>query len=355
MRPCIVETLVTHDYLISSLVHISRRSRVSPNKITSTVDRWCNRSILIVDEKRVSTFLCSNHRRSRIYRIGRVGEDTTTASPVRWTHWPDYATLFQERDNACAWPARNKSIKSLPSSHLINIPRTVAVLGGFVDNFWHASIMLNMMCEIQDSLVDFLVQSNNKKGDLPSYFYDIATAIGIHRKRILFHRTRVTTNFSFLALEYDTPWSTNWKCLHEKMPERRPREEYILLITRPARFARNGRIFEKYAPMLAYALTHRTGRRVVFFDGSDDFHVTRFKFEGARIVVGPHGSASTNLIFSHPGTASVEFHSMRMFRPWLMHGGASIGMSWWPVVIERPESPEILRLVDVVDDALARE
>jgi hypothetical protein len=305
---------------------------------------------LIVHDEKVFVFLCSNHRRSRVHRIGRFGENII-ASPVAWRHWSEYATRFHQGDNACGWPAQMKSMHPLPATRLLESSRTFVVLGGFVDNFWHASIMLNMMCEVQDAHVHFLVQSKGNKRSLPAYFYDVATSVGIDRGRILVHTAQVTTNSTFLALEYDNPWSTNWKCLHDKMPARRAREDYILLITRPARFARNGRIFEKYAPTLAYALTNRTGRRVVFFDGSDDFGVTRFKFEGARVVVGPHGSASTNLIFSHPGTASVEFHT-GTFRPWLMHGGASIGMSWWPVSIARPESPEILRLVDVVDAAL---
>ena len=82
------------------------------------------------------------------------------------------------------------------------------------------------------------------------------------------------------------------------------------------------------------------------FDGSETLMEARQIFSSARLVIGPHGAGLVNVAFCQKWTPVIEFLSVEVAdRPWLMWGGHSVGLPWWPLVVESlANSDEILDL-----------
>ena len=94
-----------------------------------------------------------------------------------------------------------------------------------------------------------------------------------------------------------------------------------------------------------------------YFDGSETFDEAIKKFQRAKIVVGPHGAAMTNLLFSKDGTQVIEYLIPWLIgRPDLFMCATTIGMEWWPVLLSSFQAEsEILRSVAVIKEAANRQ
>ena len=375
MDACKTSSYFKYHTLTHSLLYISSYSGVTLKHLNwkDKKDKWC-KEMRTIDRinNNISIASCKNNFFSAFEQIGNEGREVTLY-PTEWKNWHDYSTVFVDNDKNCTWPkppglhqnltlkgyeenirTRNATAKEISTAPL-------AVMGGFVNNYWHASLMLNKMCEMKDAHVSFLVQSGPEP-TIPVYFYRLSSEMGIQPARILHHVGPVTTTSPVLGLNYFYG-SINWECLfqHVGRKEKLPQLGYILLITRPTiitngviRSSRsNGRHFERKVSELASALTSNTGRVVITFNGSESFEIARSMFAGASLVIGPHGAAMVNLIFCHRRTPVIEFHQSNWgFRPWLMHGAATVGLDWWPVVMQDYESVEVLKLVDIAKEAL---
>jgi len=102
-------------------------------------------------------------------------------------------------------------------------------------------------------------------------------------------------------------------------------------------------ITQQLAAVLGEAFPHLT---VKMFLGSETLMEARQIFSSARLVIGPHGSGLCNVVFCQKWTPVIEFLSEQAAdRPWQMWGGHSVGLPWWPLVVESlANSDDILDL-----------
>ena len=69
---------------------------------------------------------------------------------------------------------------------------------------------------------------------------------------------------------------------------------------------------------------------MVTFNGNEDFNTTIDTFRRAKIVIGPHGAAMTNLVFARRGIPVVEYLiPVLINRPWEFIG---LGVPWLPTI-----------------------
>ena len=306
---------------------------------TRLPEKWCQTSRTVYNTTSFRTLLCRSRRTMDFGLFGETG-DTITVYPTKWNKWPNYSTLIYVNNQECMWPAIFSTTKR--NSGLTSITTPVAVLGGFVDNFWHASVMLNKMCALKNTNVSFLVQSPH----IPEFFYKWASNFGVNKTRVLHHTHPIRTQTPVTTLPFDAR-SANWECLREHMYQPFAPLDYILLVSRPPENAKNGRLFSgERVERVARELAKNIGCYIVHFNGSESFEVAREKFGKTRLIVSPHGAALVNIVFAHRDTHVVEI--LHKQSPWQMIGGSSMGLAWWPIEMKNFEINETRRLVNLV-------
>eukprot|EP00978_Attheya_sp_CCMP212_P000178 scaffold315_cov32-Attheya_sp.AAC.2 len=283
--------------------------------------------------------------------------------------WPQYSTALLQNRSICYWPknpTNNASRSSPPNEDIhagywealagrkgIKHLRKVMISGEFVDNFWHSMTALNTWCEYKDeSDLYFLIQSNRDSS--PQWVQSFSAALGISN-RVVYHDMPI---FAEQVLTTDFPNALghlrmDWSCLHKHFANDHIDKDYAIIILRRGHPQRRD-IPESIHNLLVDAVSEALpSLKVITFVGNETFKDVVQMFRGAKIVIGPHGAAMTNLIFSQKGTPVVEYLTPDIFRPWLFYGGATIGMKWWPVLLSSFDAEsEILNSVEMIKEAV---
>eukprot|EP00978_Attheya_sp_CCMP212_P026414 scaffold86835_cov36-Attheya_sp.AAC.1 len=283
--------------------------------------------------------------------------------------WQQYSTAFLQNRSICYWPVNpkiNASQSSPPNEDIhagywealagrkgIKHLRKVMISGEFVDNFWHSMTSLNTWCEYKDEPdLHFLIQSNQDSS--PPWVQSFSAALGIS-DRVVYHDRPI---FADQVLTTDFPQArghlrADWSCLHKYFTNDSIETDYAIIILR-----RGGNKLRDIPESIHNVLVDAVSEalpllKVVTFVGNDKFKDVVQMFRRAKIVIGPHGAAMTNLIFSQKGTPVVEYMTPEIFRPWLFYGGATIGMKWWPVLLSSFDAEsEILNSVEMIKEAV---
>ena len=263
-------------------------------------------------------------------------------------HWPDYTTILHDRNTggnqSCFWPkvptwVERARIKPEDPTQLRRVP-LVVISDGFVDNFWHASGILNSWCEMRfREDVTFVMQP--KHIDDNHLMYRWSEALGIPRNRIATLEQPIMAD-SVIGVNHEPQWDCLSRTL--RLPYETPNTivVYVRPYNNPSRDMPYN-ITQQLAAVLGEAFPHLT---VKMFLGSETLMEARQIFSSARLVIGPHGSGLCNVVFCQKWTPVIEFLSEQAAdRPWQMWGGHSVGLPWWPLVVESlANSDDILDL-----------
>ena len=271
-------------------------------------------------------------------------------------YWPDYSTAFSFGNNLCFWKSIPTTAKiesrswSSVAANNTKIYKTVMVSSDFVDNFWHASRFINDWCRYKDSPIHFIIQTLNQP---LSYIERFSEALGIADRII------VQKNDPILAETVLFPprkYPLDWSCLHNHFADDSMAQDLVVIIYRKKDPSRSipETIHNKLAQAVSEALPSLT---VVTFNGNEDFITTIDTFRRAKIVIGPHGAAMTNLVFARRGIPVVEYLIPGLIdRPWGFYIGASIGQKWWPVQLSSFDNElEILKSVSTIEGIVKAE
>ena len=243
------------------------------------------------------------------------------------TFWPDYTTAMQLDDDLCFCPKRNgvnltKDFwNSFRKEKEIRYLKRVLISGEFVDNFWHSMTFVDAMCRHKDDSDLYFLFSSKKTG-IPKWIKSFANAFGVsvvvHDQPIVSEEIKT----SDLPMG-DMPWQQrektsvqqDWSCIHEHFATDGVEQDSILFILRPgSNLSRDipKSIHDKLVNATSEAIP---ALKMVTFDGSETFYKTIEKFQSAKIVVGPHGAAMTNLVFSQEGTHVIEYLTPSLIYP----------------------------------------
>ena len=264
-------------------------------------------------------------------------------------YWLEYTTILHDRntggDQSCFWPkvpnwVENARIEAEDPTQLRRVP-LVVISDGVVDNIWHASGILNSWCEMRfrEDVLFVMQPKYDAMGD-NHLMYRWSEALGIPRSRISTLERPIMAD-AVIGVNHDPQWDCISRTL--RLPSVTP--DTIVVYSREYKDASRDipyDITQQLAAVLGKAFPHLTVK--VFF-GSETVMEARQIFSSARLVIGPHGAGLVNVAFCQKWTPVVEFLSENAFRPWLMWGGHSVGLPWWPLVVESlANSDDILDL-----------
>ena len=94
------------------------------------------------------------------------------------------------------------------------------------------------------------------------------------------------------------------------------------------------------------ALRNMYGAQFYAFTGSSDLHEAKRVFAHARVIVGPHGGAFTNLIFAPDRAIVIEYmphrgdgqHYMSHGAMMMYHQASMLNQTYWRVPVVSPSS-----------------
>ena len=245
---------------------------------------------------------------------------------------------------------RNRFMKEKKKRYL----KRVLLSGETVHNYWHSTIFVDAMCRYKDDPeLNFLIAT---RLGFPKYVTNFANAFGVsvvdHDRPIVVEE--ILTSTSALGLSRRL---RDWTCIRDHFATEGVEQDSILFILR--RTGKSDRdipksIHDKLVKATSVAIP---SLKTVTFDGSETFDEAIKKFQRAKIVVGPHGAAMTNLLFSKDGTQVIEYLIPWLIgRPDLFMCATTIGMEWWPVLLSSFQAEsEILRSVAVIKEAANRQ
>ena len=240
-----------------------------------------------------------------------------------------FSTAILVHNSQCSFP--EKEVK-LPKDFLDRVMeekekrylKRVLISGDVVANFWHSMIFIDAMCRYKDdSDLHFLISTRRR---IPTWVTNFANAFGVsvvdHVQPIVAEEILTSTSGEGSSFHV-----RDWSCMSEHFATDVVEQDSILFIFRPkGKFHRDipKSIHDKLVNATSAAIS---SLKIATFDGSETFDETKNKFRRAKIVVGPHGAAMTNLLFSKEGTRVIEYltpHTLN--RPWLFFCATTIGM-----------------------------
>lgn len=388
-NPCTLLPYVHSNHYIYGLISAVNESNMDVSSLTS----FClhGRTVVLSNDRNTTTntgrsnslvqTMCHRSIESAIYKL--LTHYPSIVLPGWGAHWPgkkrsskwySYSTgVLASGSPVCFWPSlpnldetetdisiwtSQQYDSSQHEQDVQGIPRYKKVMmsGGFLDNFWHGVALLNVWCKMRhDEDMHFLVQF---KDDPQPFLYHWASAMGISSDRVVLHDRPIVADEVFAAHYHDS--DVDWSCLHGILhlpPESRrdtEKEQQHALI-----YFRKGRGIQRDIPEAIHVdfsklLEERIpGLVVKTFYGSETLEEAKELFSNAKIVIGPHGAGLANLVFCAELIPVVEFVTPAMFRMWLMYGGHSFNLPWWPVLINSFDSrDQIMNAVSVVESAL---
>jgi len=268
-------------------------------------------------------------------------------------YWRNYTTAIFLDDDQCHFPEigfmlskdfRDRFMERKQVKYL----KKVLISGDSVNNFWHSMLFVDAMCRHKDDPGLYFLISTIK--GIPMFVTHFANAFGVsvvdHDQPIVAEEILTSTS----GERYSSYHVRDWSCIRDHFATEVVEQDSILFILR-----RTGKLNRDIPKSIHDKLVRVTSAaipslKVVTFDGSETFDEAIKKFQRAKIVVGPHGAAMTNLLFSKEGTQVIEYLTPSFGnRPWLFFCSATIGMEWWPVTLSsyRAES-EILQSVAII-------
>ena len=219
-----------------------------------------------------------------------------------------------------------------------------------MDNFWHSMTFVDAMCRHKDDSDLYFLASTS--AGLPSWIKNFANAFSVS---VVDHDQPIVAEEIMTS---DVPRKgggvhQDWSCIHGHFATDEAEQDSILFILRPGSNPDRDipkSIHDKLVNATSAAIP---SLKVVTFDGKETFDETMKKFQRAKIVVGPHGAAMTNLVFSKEGTHVIEYLIPSISnRPWEAFCGITIGMKWWPILLSSFQSEaEILQSVAIIKEA----
>jgi Glycosyltransferase 61 len=265
--------------------------------------------------------------------------------------WNVYTTGILVNDTVCFWPIvpalaeseRDLSLWSQGNNALDDSDRSptqykrVMISDGYLDNIWHASVILNTWClmrGVED--LHFVFQYDT---ETPDPIYKWGGILGISRERIILQGFRPIVVEELLL---NAPiMHVDWSCLHRvlRLPFDPETERYALLYVRSLR-GLDRDIPDDISKDLENELErHFPHLKVKRFVGTEPLEELQSLFANAKIVIGPHGAGMVNVVFCQDSTPVVEFLTPGLSdRPWLMYGGHTFQLPWWPVLVDSFDS-----------------
>ena len=263
--------------------------------------------------------------------------------------WPVVPPLADSEHDLTLWTAHGKNV-GVPTHY-----KKVMISEGYFENVWHASVILNTWCMMrEDEDLHFAVQYQSRRP--PSYVENWGVLLGIERKRIITQELRpIVVEEMLLAAQFHDR-DVDWSCLHRvlRLPFDPETESYAMLYVRSHKGPHRD-ISANITSALEYELSKEIpDLKVKKFYGTEPLEELQRLFANAKIVIGPHGAGLLNTVFCQDRTPVVEFVTPGLLnRPWLMYGGHSFLLPWWPVLLDSFGSrSQILNAVTVVKKAL---
>ena len=227
-----------------------------------------------------------------------------------------------------------------------------------MDNFWHASIVMNAWCDIhkKSSINDTFFVGIPVANTFQQYVYEWLSHIGIEESHII----GVNPNVRLMAKEislvrrYDEGPNVDWGCLHSALRRTRSPHGKIVVIHRSTSKPDRDIPSSTHSNLVAHLQRSLTNYEIVTFRGEETFEETRDIFGTAVAVIGPHGAAFVNVIFCSKKTIVFEYMTREVLRPWQLYGGLSIGLTWVPILLSSFKSEEeIAASVNIIADVIA--
>ena len=208
-------------------------------------------------------------------------------------HWRNYTTAIFLQNDQRQFPEKGLMLSKdfrdrFMERKQINHLKKVLISADFVDNFWHSMSFVDAMCRHKDDPgLNILI-----------YVTNFANAFGV---------SVVDHDRPIVAEEILTSTSRDWTCIHDHFATEVVEQDSILFILR-----RTGKADRDIPKSIHNKLVNATSTaipssKIVTFDGSETFDETIKNFQRAKIVVGPHGAAMTNLLFRKEGTQVIEY------------------------------------------------
>ena len=377
-EPCILQEYFHTTSYISGQISSVNASRLSHDQLTTFCRGYLTASYDNIDSN--IDGICRRPVENSILRFPTVNDHPYVLLPGWGFHWPgkgqhdlmewswqNYSTGILANDMVCFWPLVPKlsekahdisfwtQEKESTHIHVDHPPvhyTNAMISGGFFDNIWHASVILNKWCMMRDvEDLYFIVQSWS--GNISSHVYKWGSLLGISRERIVPQDDQpiIVEDMLFAA-----SFSVDWACLHRVLglPLDPEADMFILL------YSRNTGDLNRDIPIdISEDLENELAKQFTYlkvkkFDGTEPLEALQRLFANAALVIGPHGAGMVNVVFCQERTPVVEFTTHALLnRPWQMYGGHSFLLTWWPILLDSFDSRnQILGAVAVVKEAL---
>ena len=260
--------------------------------------------------------------------------------------WPN----AHRREGSILTPTGSPNETLRFASHLV-------LASDFMDNFWHASIVMNAWCDVlrKSTIHDTLFVGIPAANIFQRYVYDWLVHIGIDERHIVALNSSVGLMAKKITLvrRYDEGPNVDWGCLHTVLRRTRRPQGKVVVIHRSTSKPDRDISSSTHSNLVAHLQRSLTDHEIVTFRGEETFEETRDLFGTAVAVIGPHGAAFANVIFCSKTAIVFEFMTREILRPWQLYGGLSIGLTWVPILLSSFMSgEEIVASVDIIADVL---